>query len=62
MMMLTIMMLTTFMLVTIMLKTMMLTLYKVWTSGVVSSHFRLGWLAATFILLRFHDEDDEVMT
>ena len=23
-----------------------------WTSGVVSSHFRLGWLAAMFILLR----------
>jgi len=26
-------------------------LIMVWTSGVVSSHFRLGWLAAAFILL-----------
>ena len=29
----------------------LLLLLLVWTSGVVSSHFRLGWLAAIFILL-----------
>ena len=47
--------------VTMMMLMMTLNSDKVWTSGVVSSHFRLGWLAGTFILLRFQDPKQHII-